>query len=120
MELKMEAGTVTYTEASCFTGFPMMSDDLHSKITFAVKPVLDNPESITVMVSVSVDDVSLPRPISWLKGRIGRKMRKDLVKTAEKFLEAMTEEEAELASNGAEPARGLKNAAAVPVSAAVV
>lgn len=101
MELRMEAGTITYSEASCFTGFPMMSEDLHSKITFAVEPSADDPDTIVVLVSVSVDDVSLPGPISWLKGRIGKKMRKDLIQTAEKFLDAMAKEEAETCSKGA-------------------
>lgn len=119
MELTMEAGTITYSEASCFTGFPMMSKDLHSKITFAVNPSTDDPDTSMVLVSVSVDDVSLPGPISWLKGRIGKKMRKDLIQTAEKFLDAMAKEEAETCSKGA-AAVVVAAAAAGPATPAAV
>ena len=121
MELRMEGGTITYSEASCFTGFPMMSKDLHSKITFAVKPSTDDPDTITVLVSISVDDVSLPRPINWLKGMIGKKMRKDLIQTAEKFLDAMAKEEAEACSKGevAAVAAAAPAAAAAAAAAAV-
>lgn len=93
--LRVEDGTITYSEASRVSGFPMMSGDLNGNTTFAVKPAADNPNSVLVKIAVSCDEVVLPLPVSWLKGRIGRMMRKDLLKAATSYLDAMVKAEAD-------------------------
>lgn len=93
--LGMEDGTITYSEASCVSGFPMMASDINGKTTFAVTPCPNDPDSVLVKVAVSIDEVVLPFAISWINGRIGKMMRKDLVKTAKSYLDAMAKAEAE-------------------------
>lgn len=95
MALGVEDGAITYSEASCVSGFPMMAGDLNSKMTFAVTPYPDDPDSVLVRVAVSIDEIALPFAISWIKGRIRKMMRKDFIKAATSYLDAMAAAEAE-------------------------
>lgn len=93
--LSVDGGTITYSEASCVSGFPMMAGDLKGKTTWAVTPSVDDPGRCVVRVAVSIDAVVLPLAVRWLEGRIGKMMRKDLIASAQKYLDAMARAEAE-------------------------
>lgn len=93
--LDSKKGEITYTEVSSVSGFPMMRGDLHGKTTYAVTPSADDPNSILVRVSVSVEEVALPYAVGWLKGRVGNIMRKDAIISAQRYLDAMAKAEDE-------------------------